>query len=177
MPDQGPKAVSFVARSGSGKTTLIEQLISELTRRGYRVGAFKAISHEFEIDHPGKDSYRMTAAGADVTLIRSPSRLALQRTRRDDEGTETLLTRYFQDVDIVLVEGDKSGSLPKIELFRAGYNDPAELLCLRAENASTYIAVAMDQGLDLGLPLPRLDLNDITAICDFIVAEILSPTT
>ena len=71
------KAVSFVAKSGTGKTTLLEKVISVLKGKGYRVGVVKHDAHRFDIDHPGKDSYRLAAAGADTMLIASPEKLAL----------------------------------------------------------------------------------------------------
>jgi len=71
------KALAFVAKSGSGKTTLLEKVISRLKDRGYRVGAIKHDAHRFDIDRPGKDSYRLTAAGADTMVISSPEKLAL----------------------------------------------------------------------------------------------------
>ncbi len=71
------KAVSFVAKSGTGKTTLLEKVIVRLKERGYRVGVIKHDAHRFDIDHPGKDSHRLTAAGADTMLISSPEKLAL----------------------------------------------------------------------------------------------------
>jgi GTPase SAR1 family protein len=71
------KAVAFVAKSNTGKTTLLEQVIRDLKERGYRIGAIKHDAHSFDIDHPGKDSYRLAAAGADTTLITSPEKLAL----------------------------------------------------------------------------------------------------
>ena len=73
-----PPAVSFIARSGTGKTTLVTQLIGELKERGYKVGALKHDAHQFEIDHPGKDSYRFTESGADSMLISSRSKAVIR---------------------------------------------------------------------------------------------------
>ena len=99
------KAVSFVAKSGTGKTTLMEKVIGMLKDRGYRVGAIKHDVHRFEIDHPGKDSQRFTAAGADTMLISSPEILALVKKHQASPPIEQLLEQYFSDVDIVLTEG------------------------------------------------------------------------
>ncbi|MDO9229223.1 MAG: molybdopterin-guanine dinucleotide biosynthesis protein B, partial [Syntrophales bacterium] len=71
------KAVSFVAKSGTGKTTLLEKVIARLKERGYRVGVIKHDAHRFDIDHPGKDSHRLTSAGVDTMLLSSPEKLAL----------------------------------------------------------------------------------------------------
>ncbi len=76
-------AVSFVAKSGTGKTTLLEKVIAELKGRGYRIGVVKHDAHRFDIDHPGKDSHRLTEAGADTMLISSPEKLALIKKHTD----------------------------------------------------------------------------------------------
>ena len=113
-----PPAVCFVARSGTGKTTLLE-----LVRRGHRVGAVKHHAHDFDIDRPGKDSHRLAAAGSAVTVISSPDRLALVR-RGSEPSLEEILGRYFGEVDLVLVEGYKEETLPKIEIHRAAIGGP-----------------------------------------------------
>jgi molybdopterin-guanine dinucleotide biosynthesis protein MobB len=89
-------AVSFVAKSGTGKTTLLAKVIAELKRRGHRVGAIKHDAHSFDIDHPGKDSYRLTAAGADTMLITSPAKLSLVKQHAAAPPIEELLATYSQ---------------------------------------------------------------------------------
>jgi molybdopterin-guanine dinucleotide biosynthesis protein MobB len=164
------KAVSFVAKSGTGKTTLVTKLISELSSRGYRIGAYKA-SHHFDIDQPGKDSYRMAEAGAVLTMIKSSEKLAFIQSEPTQLDIEALLFRYFTEVDIVLVEGDKFGPLPKIEVCRCQKRD--SLLC-REDMDSTYIAIASDCPVDVAdLNLPLLDLNRPEQIADFIVETFL----
>jgi molybdopterin-guanine dinucleotide biosynthesis protein B/molybdopterin-guanine dinucleotide biosynthesis protein len=162
-------AVSFVAKSGTGKTTLLEKVISEIKRRGYRVGVIKHDAHRFDIDHPGKDSYRLTAAGADTMLISSPAKLALVKQHAASPPIEELLATYFGDVDIVLTEGFKLSGLPKIELHRKERSDA--LLCRGEQHDPTLIAVASDEPLPLDVPL--LDLNDPAAVADFVVARFL----
>src|SRR5512136_2667670 len=93
--DMQTKAVSFVAKSGTGKTTLLEKVIAELKGRGYRVGVIKHDAHRFDIDHPGKDSHRLTAAGADTMLISSPEKLAVIKIHEASPPLEELLARYF----------------------------------------------------------------------------------
>jgi len=164
------KAVSFVAKSGTGKTTLLVKVIRELSLRGYRVGAYKA-SHHFDIDQPGKDSYRMAQAGAVLTMINSPDKLALIQSEPTGLDIQALLLRYFSEVDIVLVEGDKSGPLPKIEVCRCQKSET--LLCREAVDSS-YIAIASDCLIDVaGLDLPVLDLNRPDQVADFIVDTFL----
>src|SRR5450631_1097407 len=92
------KAVSFVAKSGTGKTTLLEKVIAELKSRGYRVGVIKHDAHRFDIDYPGKDSHRLTAAGADTMLITSPEKLALIKKHAESPPIEELIATYFNDV-------------------------------------------------------------------------------
>jgi len=158
-------AVSFVAKSGTGKTTLVTQVITELKSRGYRVGALKHDAHRFEIDHQGKDSQRMTAAGADTTLISSPAKHAVVVQHAKAPSIEELIARYFDDVDLVLAEGYKLTALPKIEVHRPDYN-PA-LLCRGEHHDPTLLAVASDAPLEVDVPV--LDLNDPSAVVDFLV--------
>lgn len=166
-----PAIVSVVARSGTGKTTLLEKLIAELKRRGWRVGAIKHDAHSFDIDREGKDSWRLTQAGADTMLITSPAKMALVKQHRDGQEPPLAATieRYCGDLDIVLTEGFKKSSLPKIEVHRAERS--ATLLCRGEEYDPTLIAVASDEALELDVPV--YDLNDATGLCDFIEARFL----
>ncbi len=158
------KAVSFVAKSGTGKTTMLEKVIIELKLRGYRVGVIKHDAHRFNIDHPGKDSYRLTAAGADTMLIASPEKLALIKQHAEPPPIEELIATYFGDVDLILTEGFKKSGLPKIELHRKERS--ATLLC-RGENFDpSLIAVASDEPLELDVPV--LDLNNPVEVADFV---------
>ncbi|MFH2121460.1 MAG: molybdopterin-guanine dinucleotide biosynthesis protein B [Pseudomonadota bacterium] len=163
------KAVSIVAKSGTGKTTLLEKVIPILKERGYRVGVIKHDAHRFDIDHPGKDSHRLASAGADTLLLASPEKLALVKKHSASPPIEELLAAYFTDVDIVLTEGFKHGSLSKIELHRKERS--ATLICRGAENDPTLLAVASDEPLELDVPV--LDLNDAGAIADFIEERFL----
>ena len=111
--------VSIVGKSETGKTTLIERLIPELMRRGYRVGTIKHHGHDFDIDHEGKDSWRHQQAGAQITVLSSPRRVAVLEKVGKDHEIEELRDKYIGNVDIVLTEGFKKNLLPKIEVFRA----------------------------------------------------------
>jgi len=163
------KAVSFVAKSGTGKTTLLEKVIARLKERGYKVGVIKHDAHRFDIDHPGKDSHRLTAAGADTMLISSPEKLALVKKHAASPPIEELLATYFNDVDIVLTEGFKKSSMQKIEINRQERS--ATLLCRGEEHDPTLVAVASDAKLELDVPV--LDLNDAVAVADFIEEKFL----
>lgn len=163
------KSVSFVAKSGTGKTTLLEKVIRELKDREYRVGVIKHDAHRFDIDHPGKDSYRLTAAGADTMLISSPEKLALIKRHPASPPIDELLETYFGDVDIVLTEGFKKSGLPKIEINRRERS--ATLICRGEEHDPTLIAVASDQPLEVDVPL--LDLNNPVEVADFVEERFL----
>ena len=164
------KTVSFVAKSGTGKTTLLEKVIGCLKERGFKVGVIKHDAHRFEIDHPGKDSYRLAAAGADTMLIASPEKLALIKRHQEAPPVEELLAGYFGDVDIVLTEGFKKSSLPKIELHRRERSPT--LLCRGEQHDPTLVAVASDEPLQLDVPV--LDLNDPRQVADFIVRNFIA---
>ena len=165
-----PPVVSIVAKSGTGKTTLLEKLIVELKRRGYRVGAVKHDAHSFSIDHEGKDSWRLTQAGADTMIITSPQQIAMVKRNR---GAEPLISEtiagYCHDVDIVLTEGFKRSTMPKIEVHRSARSPT--LLCRGEEHDPTLIAVASDEPLTLDVPV--LGINDAEGLCDLIVATFL----
>ena len=164
--------VSLVAHSGTGKTTLMEKLIAELKQRGLRVGAIKHDAHKFEIDRVGKDSWRFTQAGADTMLISSAAKLAMVKINHNSEepSVEELISTHFNDVDIVLTEGFKRSTQPKIEVYRQAHSD--ELLCRGDSYDEALIAVAAD--VDMELDVPLFNINDPVAICDFIVERFLS---
>ncbi len=167
-----PPIVSIVAKSGTGKTTLLEKMIAEMKRRGYKIGVVKHDAHRFDIDHEGKDSWRLTQAGADTTLISSPEKLAMVKKYTPDQEpslAETVAT-YFQDVDLVLTEGFKKSKMPKIEVHRAERSD--RLICRDEEHDETLIAVASDSSLNVDVPL--YDINDAAGLCDLIIERYLS---
>lgn len=173
---QSPPAVSFVAPSGTGKTALLEKVIAELVRRGRRVGCVKHGAHDFAIDHKGKDSWRLTAAGASPTVISSPEKIAIVQTGlREEMSPEEIISRYMDGVDLVITEGFKAGPLPRIEIHRAECG--ADLLCVTRKGKvldTGLIAVVSDEALTL--PVPVLPLEDVGAICDFLERRFLGRT-
>jgi molybdopterin-guanine dinucleotide biosynthesis protein MobB len=158
--------VSVVAKSGTGKTTLLEKLIGILKRKGYRVGALKHDAHRFDIDREGKDSWRLTRAGADTMVISSPAKVAMvkQNTKGNEPGPAEIVESYFEDVDIVLTEGLKKNTFPKIEVHRKERSDT--LLCRGETSDPALLAVASNENLDLDVPV--FDIDDADAISDFI---------
>ncbi len=165
------QAVAILARSGTGKTSLIEKVVPELARRGYRVGAIKHDAHRFDIDHPGKDSHRLTAAGAETMVITSSEKLALVKKHRESPSAEALVASYFSDMDIVLVEGFRGCGFPKIEVHRKGKGDP--LICRGANNDPALVAVASDEPISVDVPV--LDLNAPGAVAEFIASLLFGP--
>jgi molybdopterin-guanine dinucleotide biosynthesis protein B len=160
--------VSIVGKSNSGKTTLIEKLIPELHRRGYRVGTVKHDVHGFEVDKEGKDSWRHRKAGAYSTIISSPQQIALVRTMNYDAPLEEIRDRFIQDVDIIIAEGYKKGSTPKVEVFRKEVHK--EPLCTGEDH---LLALVSNQCFDLGVPC--LDLNDSKGVVDIVESTLLNP--
>ncbi|MGA7799450.1 MAG: molybdopterin-guanine dinucleotide biosynthesis protein MobB [Gammaproteobacteria bacterium] len=160
-----PPVLGFAAWSGTGKTTLLTRLLPLLRERGLRIGMIKHAHHGFDVDTPGKDSYELRKAGAEQVLVASRQRWALmvERTRNEDPRLEELLTHFDRtSLDLILVEGFKHLSFPKIELHRAALEKP---LLFTGDNS--IIAVACDQPVTTGLP--TLDLNDLRAIADFVI--------
>ena len=158
--------ISIVGKSGSGKTTLIERLVPELIARGYRIGTIKHGPHDFEIDHEGKDSWRHKHAGADTVVISSAKKVAMVKDVQTEETLDSLASKYFQEVDIILAEGYKRENMPKIEVFRSqAHSKP---LCKRDDR---LVAVVSDTSLDL--EVPRFELDDIKGIADLVEERFL----
>jgi len=162
-------AVSFVAKSGTGKTTLLEKVVGELKKRGYRVGVIKHDAHRFDIDHPGKDSHRLTQAGADTMLISSQDKLAVIKQHTAEPSLTELIATYFSGVDLILTEGFKKYSIPKIEVHRREWNPI--LLCRGEHHDPNLLAVASDEPLQLDVPV--LDLNEPSQVADFVEQRII----
>ena len=150
----------------AGKTGLMERLVTEITARGFTVSTLKHAHHTFDVDHPGKDSHRHRMAGASQVLLASGTRWALMTELRDapEPPLSDLLAR-LDPVDLILVEGYKRDTHPKIEAHRAATGN-----ALIAPGDPTITAVASDTPLDLDRPV--FDLDDTTAIADFILAQV-----
>lgn len=160
------KVFGFAGYSNSGKTTLIEQLIPFFVARGLRVSLIKHAHHGFDLDRPGKDSYRHREAGATEVFLVSSKRWVLMHELRDEaEPTLEHQMSLMAPCDLVLVEGFKYTAIPKIEVHRP---DNGKAL-LYPENPN-IIAIATD--VPLAAPLPVLDLNDSEAIAAFILERV-----
>lgn len=158
------KIIGISGWSGNGKTTLLVRLIPALIARGFTVSTIKHAHHKFDIDTPGKDSYRHREAGAAEVLISSSTRWALMH-ENDDSGEARLddLISKMAPVDILLVEGFKSEDFPKIEVWR-----PESGTEPRVTSDNSIIAIATPDR-SFKTPVPVLDLNDENAIAEFII--------
>lgn len=157
--------VSIIGKSKSGKTTLLEKLIAELKRRGYRVATIKHHAHPgFDIDKPGKDSWRHAQAGSDHVIVAAPDKLASYRLL-EREMTLDEIAADVQDVDIILTEGYKRAGKPALEIVRAA--NSTEIL----GDETQRFALAADIPLDLGVPC--FDLDDAAGMVDLIEQRFL----
>jgi molybdopterin-guanine dinucleotide biosynthesis protein B len=156
--------------SGVGKTTLLTSLIPVLRLHGLRISVIKHAHHSFDIDHPGKDSYRLRESGAVQTLLGSRQRWALMtelshvEPQHQEPSLAELLTHMDTSLaDLILVEGFKQEAIPKIEVYRPSLDHP-----LLADQDPQVIAVAADGAAPTKLPV--LDLNDSVTIGEFVVS-------
>ena len=149
----------------SGKTSLMERLVAEITGRGFSVSTVKHVHHAVDLDHPGKDTFRHRQAGAREVVLASADRFALMVEHRGAEPELTTVLARLAPVDLVLVEGYKRDTHPKIEVWREETGHP-----LIQPGDPLVRAVATDAVLSLRVPV--LDLNDTGAVADFILREV-----
>jgi molybdopterin-guanine dinucleotide biosynthesis protein B len=160
------KTFGFAGWSGSGKTTLIEQLIPRFVKRGLRVSLIKHAHHTFDVDQPGKDSYRHRQAGACEIMVTSSRRWVLMHELRGgQEPSFEEQVKRISPCDLLLVEGFKFAPIPKLEVWRAETGEP-----LLHPKDPHIVAVASDAKVETKLPL--LDLNDVDTISDFVVKHL-----
>ncbi|WP_112311187.1 molybdopterin-guanine dinucleotide biosynthesis protein B [Pseudogemmobacter bohemicus] len=160
------KIYGVIGWQNSGKTTLMERLVREITGRGLSVSTVKHVHHHVDLDQPGKDTWRHREAGAAEVVLASSKRFAILREHRGPEPDLTAVLARLAPVDLVLVEGYKRDSHPKIEVWREGIADRPMI----QPGDPLVRAVASDAALP-GLSVPLLDLNDASAVADFILKE------
>jgi molybdopterin-guanine dinucleotide biosynthesis adapter protein len=158
-----PPVVAVVGHSGSGKTTFLEKLIPELTRRGLKVGSIKHDVHGFEMDKPGKDSWRHKHAGASTTIISSPYQIGMVMDVEYDHQPDELLS-LFNGMDIILTEGYKQSSIPKLEIFRT--ETTPEPLC---KNDERLLALITDANGDFNAPV--FSTTAVKKVADFLIEQ------
>ena len=166
---QNNKLIGFAAYSGTGKTTLIKDVVMILKKSNYRVSVIKHAHHNFDIDQQGKDSYEIRKSGAENMLISSKNRWALMHENmNNNELTLIDLINLLGKIkyDLILVEGFKAESFPKIELYRKEVSKDRGLLSSSDKNV---VAIATEQKTKLETSLPVLDINNPQNIVDFII--------
>jgi molybdopterin-guanine dinucleotide biosynthesis adapter protein len=157
--------LSFVGRSNTGKTTVIERLIPILCERGLKVAVIKHHPHDFNIDIPGKDTYRYKQAGATTSIIASPGKVAVVEDTERELSLEEIITRYVRDVDLLIIEGFKKAKIPKIEVFQR--KEGADLpVCAGDIN---LIAIIADESVETSLPI--FSRNDVQGVAEFIISR------
>ena len=160
------KTFGFAGWSGSGKTTLIEKLIPLFAKRGLRVSLIKHAHHSFDVDQPGKDSYRHRHAGATEVLVTSSRRwVMMHELRGAKEPSFEEQVKHLTPCDLLIVEGYKYAPIPKLEVWRAETGEP-----LLHPNDPHIVAVASDAKVETRLPL--FDLNDHAGVATFVVGHL-----
>jgi len=158
------KTIAIAGYSGSGKTTLIEKIIPCLVTAGHKVSLIKHAHHEFDIDQPGKDSWRHRHAGATEVMVSSSNRWAMMHELRGrSEPTLDEQLAHFAPCDVVIVEGWKHHAMPKIEVHRKLSDKP-----LLFPDDVNVIAIATDE--NLATKLPQFHLDDAASVAEFIIA-------
>ncbi len=152
--------ISVVGKSNTGKTTFLEKLIPELVKRGHRVAVVKHDVHGFQLDQPGKDSYRLGQAGSSAVVLSSPNQLAIMQRRSGEATLDEIALLLDGSVDILLTEGYKSGDKPKVEIVRAAKS--TEPLC----TADELVALVTDA--DVPLDVPHFGLEDGAGVAELL---------
>ncbi|MCX8022407.1 MAG: molybdopterin-guanine dinucleotide biosynthesis protein B [Syntrophorhabdaceae bacterium] len=156
--------VSFVGSSKSGKTTLIERLIPVLSSQGIKIGTIKHHPHDFEIDIPGKDTHRHKKAGAKISIISSPKKIAIVKEVNKDLSALEIVDRFMDGMDLIILEGFKKEPIPKIEVYQV--RPEGRPVCIEDPN---LIAVVADMAYNAHVPVFHRD--DIKGIASFIVSR------
>lgn len=157
--------ISLVGKSDCGKTTYLEKLISEMKRRGFKVATVKHDVHGFDIDKPGKDTWRHAQAGADIVCISSPQKMAMIKKVEQELLLDEVI-EYIDGVDIIFTEGYKRESKQRIEVFRKAVSESP--LCSKEE------LLAMASDVKVYEDVPHFSLEDATDMADFLVANVIN---
>jgi molybdopterin-guanine dinucleotide biosynthesis protein MobB len=161
-----PPIVSIVGKSKSGKTTLIEALVSELKSRGYRIATIKHSVHSLDFDKPDKDSWRHIQAGSDATAIVSPDQIVLIKPVTEEPDLDKIARLLGEDYDIILAEGFKQSSAPKLEVHRKAVGPSLS-------HINNLIAIATDEPLET--KTRQFPLHDIKGLADLLESNFIKP--
>jgi molybdopterin-guanine dinucleotide biosynthesis protein B len=156
--------LSFVGRANTGKTTLIEKLITVFKIKGLKIAVIKHHHRDFEIDIPGKDTYRLKKSGACAVIISSPEKIALVQDTKNDLTINEIISKYKIDADVIFTEGYKKAGMPKIEVYQE--RDGAPPICIDDKN---LIAIVSDSPIQTHAPVFSRD--DIEGIIDFLLSH------
>lgn len=162
--------IGIVGPSGSGKTTLLEKVLPHLKDKGLCVGMLKQAHPKFDIDHPGKDSYRLRMAGAAQMLVMSSKRWALMVETDEDSDCplERIVNRFEQDsLDLIVIEGARYMDVPKIEVLRTNLNHSPLY-----KKDTSIVAVATDINIDLPKGVHKLDINDPVDVAQYMANRV-----
>ncbi len=165
MSERKIPLISFVGRSNTGKTTLIERLIPVLKSKGISVAVIKHHPHDFEIDIPGKDTYRHKKAGAMTVILSSPKKIAMIKDTEKETPFKQILSRYVEGVDLLIVEGYKKEDIPKIEVYPR--KEGVEPVCI---NDTGLSAIVTDSMFHTRVPVFLRD--DIEGIAEFVISKV-----
>jgi molybdopterin-guanine dinucleotide biosynthesis protein B len=164
-----PPVVSFVGRSGTGKTTFLEQLLPALKKRGVTVGVLKHHAHPTPFDTPGKDTYRLAEAGAEVVVGASPVQTAVFIQEDGSRDLEGVIGRYLAGVDLVLTEGFQRADFTKIEMHRAARAAEEEEAGQLLSDPGALLAVVSDEPLTLADSLPQFAWDETDGVADLLI--------
>ncbi|EGO65064.1 molybdopterin-guanine dinucleotide biosynthesis protein B [Acetonema longum] len=156
--------ISFVGKSNCGKTTYLEKLIREMKHRGFKVAVIKHDAHGFDMDKPGKDTWRHAQAGADIVCISSPQKMAMIQKVPEELSLDEVIA-HIDGVDIIFTEGYKRENKKKIEVFRQAVCD--QPLCNKAD------LLAMVSDVKIYGDVPYFNLEDPAALANFLAANVL----
>jgi len=158
--------ISIVGYSKTGKTTLIERLIPVLTGKGLKVAVVKHGIHGFKADTPGKDTYRLKKAGAKITILVSPRKIALTEDLDHEPDIKEIISRFVRNIDICIMEGFKNEKITKIEIFEQKGRKEGPLY----ENDNNIIALITDEPIIP--PIPKFSRDDIAKVAEFIISTL-----
>jgi len=165
-----PQIICIVGKKKSGKTTFIEKLLPELKALGVAVGAIKHDAHSFEMDHEGKDSWRLKQAGAETVVISSPDRIAMIKSVDHEHTLPELAESLFPGKHMILTEGYFNSDSPKVEVYRGDVHQTP--LCTRQnQDDKNIIAMVTDRGVDADVP--KFGLDDAKDVAGFLARKYL----